>query len=100
MLSRGAGSTKAGEPYEAMLPEKYGNLCVRHVIRPQIISNYLEYSNCADLNNQSRQFDLALGNRWITQSTYFRFYTTMVGITAFDAWKASRFKENVHMTVK
>ena len=66
VLSRGAGSSKAGEPYEARFPDKYGNVCVRHVMRPQIISNYFKYSYCVDLHNQSRQFDLALEKRWIT----------------------------------
>ena len=69
-------------------------------MRPQIIFNYFKYSNCVDLHNQSRQFNLALENRWITQSPYFRLYTTMVGMTAVDAWKASRLKECSNMTVK
>ena len=60
LCTRGAGRTTAGEPYEARFPEKFGNLCVRHVARPAIISKFFKYSNCVDLHNQARQFDLAL----------------------------------------
>ena len=60
MMTRGAGKTTDGEPYEARFPDKYGNVCIRLVRRPEIISNYFKYSNCVDLHNQARQFDLGL----------------------------------------
>ena len=60
VMTRGAGSTTKGIPYEAKFPDKYGNVCMRHVARPQIISNYFRFSNQVDLHNQARQFDLAL----------------------------------------
>ena len=60
VTTRGAGSTEKGEPYEARFPDKYGNLCVRHVARPDCVSNFFKYSNKVDLHNKSRQFDLAL----------------------------------------
>ena len=59
-MTRGAGATRHGEPYEARFPDKFGNVCVRHVARPEIISNYFLYSNVVDLHNQGRKFDLAL----------------------------------------
>ena len=58
--TRGAGSTNAGEPYEARFPDKFGNVCTRHVVGPAVVSNYFNYSNCVDMHNQSPQFDLGL----------------------------------------
>ena len=60
MMTKGAGSTRMEELYKAMYPDKYGNVCCRHVSRPEIVSNYFKFSNVVDLHNQARQFDLAL----------------------------------------
>ena len=54
ITTRGAGATRHGEPYEARFPDKFGNICVRHVARPEIISNYFLYSNVVGLHNQGR----------------------------------------------
>ena len=53
-MTREAGATRHGEPYEARFPDKFGNVCVRHVARPEIISNYFLYSNVVGLHNQGR----------------------------------------------
>ena len=90
IATKGAGSTDAGEPYEARFPDKFGNVCVRNVARPSIISNYFNFSNCVDLHNQARQFDLALEKKWVTQDGYFRLYTTLLGMNVTDAWKIMR----------
>ena len=66
IATKGARSTDAGEPYKARFPEKFGNVCVRNVARPSIVSNYFNFSNCVDLHNQARQFDLALEKKWVT----------------------------------
>ena len=87
VMTRGAGSTRPGVPYEARFPDKYGNVCLRHVARPDCISNYFKYSNKVDLHNQARQFDLALEKKWVTTDPYFRLYTTEVGMTLVDCWK-------------
>jgi hypothetical protein len=92
MCSRGAGSTEPGVPYEARFPDKYGNVCTRHVARPQVISTYFKYSNCVDLHNQVRQHSLALEKKWITQDCYFRLYTTHIGMNLTDTWKIMRGK--------
>ena len=92
VMTRGAGSTAHGQPYEARYPDKYGNVCCRHVSRPEIISNYFKYSNVVDLHNQARQFDLALEKKWVTQEAYFRLYTTLVGFNVIDSWKFLRVK--------
>lgn len=85
--TRGAG-LEAGDPYEARFPDKYGNLCVRHVARPQVISNYFKYSNKVDVHNQVRQFDIALEKKWVTPFPCFRLYTTQLGMNLTDSWKA------------
>ena len=55
-----AVSTQPGEPYLAKFSEKYGNVCTREVLWPDIISNYFNKSNVVDLHNQTGQAELAL----------------------------------------
>ena len=86
LTTKGAGSTEKGDPYEARSPDKYRNLCVRHVSRPQEISLYFKYSNIVDVHNHSRQSDLSFEKKWITEYCYFRIYTTMLGIILTDTW--------------
>ena len=95
VYSKGAGSSAAGKPYEARFPDKYGNVCIRHVARPQVVSTYFEFSNQTDLHNQSRQFDLALEKRWVTQDGFFRLFITMLGMTVVDCWKLMKSKQKL-----
>ena len=90
LMTKGAGSTEKGEPYEARFPDKFGNLCVRYVARPQVISLYFKYSNVVDVHNQSRQADLSLEKKWVTEDCYFRIYTTILGMILTDTWKLFR----------
>ena len=60
IMTQGVGSTEKGDLYDAMFPNKYGNLHIYHVACPECVSIFLKYSNKVDLHNQSRQFDLAL----------------------------------------
>ena len=60
LTTKGAGSTEKEEPYEVRFPDKYGNLCVRHVSMPQVISLCFNHSNVVDVHNQSRQADSSL----------------------------------------
>ena len=99
VFTKGAGSTAPGESYEARFPDKYGNVCVRHVSRPALMANYFKYSNCVDLHNQARQFDLRLEKKWVTQSGYFRLYTTILGMTVTDAWKIYKMLDNYPFTI-
>jgi len=69
-------------------------LCVHKL--SQIISNI----RIEPTYTESRQFDLTIDKRCITQSSYLRLYTTMVRMNAVDAQKISRIKENTNMTVK
>ena len=59
---------------------------------PQVISTFFKYSNVVDLNNQVCQHSLALEKKWITQSAYFRLYTTHVGMNLKYTWKVMRLK--------
>ena len=88
MLTQGAGSSEPRVPYEERFPDKYGNLCVRHEARPQVIANYFKHSNKVDVRDQVRQFDIGLENKWITANPYFRLCTTQVGMNLTDSWKA------------
>ena len=92
LTTRGAGSTTKGEPYEARFPHKYGNLCVRHIVRPQVISLYFEYSNVVDICNQSRQTGLSLEKECVTDDCYSRIYSTISGIMLIDTWEVFRDK--------
>ena len=87
VITRGAGTTEPGNPYEARFPDKFGNVCTRHVLRPHVIAMYFKYSNCVDVHNQARQFDLALEKKWLTMNPYFRLYTTMLGMIVTNVWK-------------
>ena len=92
VLTKGAGSSKPGEPYEAKFPDKFGNVCIRHISRPQVLSLYFTASNKVDLHNQARQYELSLEKKWVTTNPYFRLYTTLVGMNVTDAWKCMRKK--------
>lgn len=54
LFTLGAGSSTAGEPYQARFPDKFGNLCICHVARPQMVSKYFKYSNVVDPQNEAR----------------------------------------------
>ena len=45
------------------------------------------------MHNQSRQFDLSLETKWVTQDGYFRLFTTLLGIQVVDCWKVSDERE-------
>jgi len=82
-----AGHTEAGLPYEAKWKDENNNTLCRDVPRPEICAKYFEHSNCIDVHNQSRQFDLRLEKFWITECGYFRNLTTVFGICVVDCWK-------------
>ena len=94
IFTKGAGSTAQGDPYEARFPDKFGNVCVRHVARPSILSTYFQVSNKVDLHNQARQYELRLEKKWVTTNPYFRLYTTMLGINVIDTWKVMKDKHS------
>ena len=89
--------------------DDHGNVCVRLVERPDIISNFFGDSNTIDKHNQARQFDLALEKTWLTQDPYFRLATTLIGINVVDTWKLADYhkllnapgtREDAKMSIK
>ena len=60
ILTSDGGSTTPGEPYEMKFTDTYGNIHVRDVDRPDVISCFFKDSNCVDKHNQARQFELGL----------------------------------------
>ena len=91
VFTEGAGSIRGGDPYEARFPDKFGNLHIRKVPRPKILSEYFSKSNVIDKHNQIRQHELALEECWITSDPYFRLCSSLLGIVVTDSWKAMRY---------
>ena len=58
-----AESTTPGEPYEMKFTDTYGNIHVRDVDCPAVISRFFQESNCVDKHNQASQFELDLENK-------------------------------------
>jgi hypothetical protein len=88
VTTKGAGHTEPGEPYEARWADKHGNTHCRKIARPSVISRYFVRSNCIDTHNHARQSELKLEKKWVTTDGYFRIFTTVLGMTVIDAWKA------------
>jgi hypothetical protein len=44
-----------------------------------------------DTHNQARQYHLALEKKWVTQDCWFRVFTTLLGMTVTDAWRALKY---------
>ena len=92
----GAGNTSNGNPYIQRWPDEHGNLHMREVPRPALISEYFGYSPRIDNHNQSRQHDLALEEKWDTQCGWFRIWTTLLGMMVTDMWKLVKFHAPQH----
>lgn len=90
ILTKGAGSTAYDDtnPYYARFQDTFGNTTERPVPRPHALGVYFKHSNVVDVHNQFRQGELALEKRWQTQDSWFRLFTTLVGIVTVDAYKA------------
>ena len=90
IASQDAGSTKPGKPYEMKFTDEFGNVCVRFVDRPKILSEFFQDSNVIDSFNHVRQFELAMEKKWPTHNGYFRLQTTMEGIGVTQTWYLAR----------
>ena len=51
VLISDAGSTTPGELYKMKFTDTYGNIHVRYVDRPDVISHFFKESNCVDKHN-------------------------------------------------
>jgi hypothetical protein len=87
VATKDSGRTTNGNPYEMKYTDDWGNVHVRYVDRPEIISKFFERSNMIDKHNQLRQFELALEKRWLTQNPFFRLHTTILGFNVVDCYK-------------
>ena len=87
--TKNAGSKNQGAPYEMKFADSYGNVHVRLVDRPNLVSPLFEASNCVDKHNQAQQHELGLEKKWDTRDPYFRLTTTLIGKCVVDAWKVS-----------
>ena len=90
VFHRDAGSTLPGTPYGMKYTDDCGNVCVRLIDRPDVVSLFYKDSNIIDMHNQVRQSDFALEKRWVTTCGYFRLTTTLVGINVVDTWRGLR----------
>ena len=101
VVTKGAGSTVAGRPYEARFPDVYGNVHARNVPRPKVLNTYFDNCGAVDAHNQARQGNLALEECWVTHNSYFRIWTTILGMGVTDLWRLhKRFRHNYkNMTI-
>ena len=65
VLSRGAGSTVMGRPYQACFPDIYENAHTQDIPRPQVLNNCFDHCGLMDSHNQGRQAHLALEDFWV-----------------------------------
>jgi hypothetical protein len=85
VATKGSGTTAKGTPYEMKYTDDWGNVHVRYVDRPDIISKFFEKSNMIDKHNQVRQSELGLEKCWLTQNPYFCLHTTILGFNVVDS---------------
>jgi hypothetical protein len=93
IMSENAGSTCDGEPYQMKFPDEHGNIHIREVPRPAVISEYFAACNSVDVHNQLRQYALKLEKKWVTTDPYFRLHTTITGINVVDCFQLATFHD-------
>jgi hypothetical protein len=59
-MSKNAGSTKSGDPYQMKFSDNNGNMHSHDIPHPQVISDYFKESNCVDIHNQLCQYAVKL----------------------------------------
>jgi hypothetical protein len=52
-------------------PDEHGNIHVREVPRPVVVSDYFAACNSVDVHNQLCQYALKLEKKWVTSNPYF-----------------------------
>ncbi len=57
VATKDAGSTTKGKPYQMKYTDDWGNIHIRDVCWPDIISKFFESSNMIDKHNQAHQAD-------------------------------------------
>jgi len=67
VVTKNAGSTSEGESYEMKFIDDYGNIHVRFVSWPALISHSFNSSNYVDKHNQARQYEIGFEKKWETR---------------------------------
>ena len=78
--------------------DSYGNICTRHVERPDVISKFFATSNVIDTHNQLRQDLLQLEKKWLTKNAYFHLCTTIIGMNVTDAYHLANYHKVINYT--
>jgi hypothetical protein len=71
VLTKKAGSSKPGDPYQMKYMDSYGNICTRYVDQPQVISIFFASSNVINTHNQLCQDSLKLEKKWAMHNPWF-----------------------------
>jgi hypothetical protein len=79
VTTENAGSTTEGEPYEMKYLDGSGNVCIREVERPEVVSDFFHHVNIIDALNHLRQFCLRLEKKWVCQSGFFSYQHNING---------------------
>jgi hypothetical protein len=80
IFTENVGSATPGCPYEMKFADVNGNIFMRYVDRPEVVSKFYDASNIIDVLNHLRQSSLAIEKKWVTHSGYFRIHTSLIGI--------------------
>jgi hypothetical protein len=86
VATKDAGSAAKGTPYQMKFTDDWGNIHIRDVDSPDIISRFFESSNTIDKHNQCHPAELALEKHWQTQNPFFHLHTTIIGMNVVDCY--------------
>jgi len=64
----------------------WGDMHIRDVEQPDIISWFFENSNTIDKHNQCHQSELAFEKQWQTQNPFFCLFTTIIGLNVVHCY--------------
>jgi hypothetical protein len=84
VTTKNAGSTTEGKPYKMKYLDGSGNLCIREVEQPEVVSDFFSHVNIIVSLNHLHQFCLHLEKKWVTHSFFFHINTTLMGINVVD----------------
>jgi hypothetical protein len=88
VCTKDAAPTANGVASQAKWTDECGNVRVRPVERPEVISRCFQHSDVVNAHNHARQALPGLWKKWATQNCWFRLDCTFIGITLTDSWKA------------
>ncbi len=87
VVTKDVGSTAKGTPYQMKFTDDWGNIQIRDVDQPDIISRFFESSNTIDKHNQCHQAELALEKHWQMQNAFFHLHTAIIGMNIVDCYR-------------